>query len=86
MTKTVVASSYGGPEVLEVHDIVVPQPGPDQVLFDVKAAGTNPVDSKVYSGYLGNDPPGAARDRCRLPSVGRVSCPGQHPGSSGGHQ
>jgi NADPH:quinone reductase-like Zn-dependent oxidoreductase len=56
MTKTVVAEGYGGPEVLAVQDIVLPHPGPDQVLIDVRAAGTSPVDYKLYSGYMGHDP------------------------------
>jgi len=48
----VVASGYGGPEVLELHDIVLPQPGAGQVLIDVKAAGANAIDYKLYSGCL----------------------------------
>jgi NADPH:quinone reductase-like Zn-dependent oxidoreductase len=56
MTKTVLAEGYGGPEVLAVQDIVLPDPGPGQVLIDVKAAGTNPFDYKSYSGYMGDDP------------------------------
>jgi NADPH:quinone reductase-like Zn-dependent oxidoreductase len=56
MTKTVVAAAYGGPEVLELQDIVLPHPAPDQVLIDLRAAGTNPVDYKLYSGNMGTDP------------------------------
>jgi NADPH:quinone reductase-like Zn-dependent oxidoreductase len=56
MTKTVVAAAYGGPEVLAVQDIVLPAPGPGQLLVDVRAAGTNPIDYKLYSGDMGNDP------------------------------
>ena len=56
MSKTVVAEGYGGPEVLAVQDIVLPDAGPEQVLIDVKAAGTNPFDYKSYSGSMGADP------------------------------
>jgi NADPH:quinone reductase-like Zn-dependent oxidoreductase len=56
MTRRVVAESYGGPEVLAVQDIELPEPGETQVLVDVRAAGTNPIDYKLYSGELGGDP------------------------------
>jgi NADPH:quinone reductase-like Zn-dependent oxidoreductase len=56
MTRTVVAESYGGPEVLAVQDIALPAPCSGQVLIDVRAAGTNPIDYKLYSGGMGDDP------------------------------
>jgi NADPH:quinone reductase-like Zn-dependent oxidoreductase len=56
MTRTVVASAYGGPEVLALQDIELPDPGQGQVLVEVRAAGTNPVDYKLYSGEMGADP------------------------------
>lgn len=56
MTKAVLAAGYGGPEVLAVQDIDLPSPSPEQVLVDVRAAGTNPFDYKIYSGAMGNDP------------------------------
>ncbi|MDZ4268348.1 MAG: alcohol dehydrogenase catalytic domain-containing protein, partial [Mycobacterium sp.] len=56
MTRTVVARAYGGPEVLAIQDIELPAPGPGQVLLDVCAAGTNPIDYKLYSGAMGDDP------------------------------
>ena len=62
MTRTVVAESYGGPEVLAVQDIDLPEPGPGQVFVDVRAAGTNPIDYKLYSGDMGRDP-----DRLPMP-------------------
>jgi NADPH:quinone reductase-like Zn-dependent oxidoreductase len=56
MTRTVVATAYGGPEVLALQDIELPELGEGQVLVDVRAAGANPVDYKLYSGQMGADP------------------------------
>lgn len=56
MTNTVVATAFGGPEVLSVIDLPAKVRGPDQVQVEVRAAGTNPVDYKVYSGAFGRDP------------------------------
>jgi NADPH:quinone reductase-like Zn-dependent oxidoreductase len=56
MTRTVVAEGYGGPEVLVLQDIELPTPGQGQVLVDVRAAGTNPIDYKLYGGEMGRDP------------------------------
>src|SRR6202050_433011 len=57
MTRAVVATAYGGPEVLAVIQTPVAAPEPDQALISVRAAGTNPIDYKVYSGVMGQDPP-----------------------------
>lgn len=56
MSEAVVASAYGGPEVLSVIDVTVPEPGPGQVRIAVRAAGVNPFDLKMYSGAFGTDP------------------------------
>lgn len=56
MTRSVVAEAYGGPEVLAVQHRELPPPSPEQVLVTVRAAGTNPVDYKLYSGQMGDDP------------------------------
>ncbi|MBG0561334.1 NADP-dependent oxidoreductase [Actinoplanes aureus] len=52
-------SAFGGPEVLELIETDRPEPGPDQVLVRVRAAGVNPVDWKIRSGTppLFGDPP-----------------------------
>ena len=56
MTRAVVATAYGGPEVLSVIETPVRRPGPGEVLIGVRAAGTNPIDYKLYSGARGRDP------------------------------
>jgi NADPH:quinone reductase-like Zn-dependent oxidoreductase len=51
--------SLGGPDVLEVVETDRPVPGDGEVLVRVHAAGVNPADRKVRSGYvrLFGDPP-----------------------------
>ncbi|RKN40090.1 NADP-dependent oxidoreductase [Streptomyces hoynatensis] len=40
-------ASFGGPEVLDIQEIPVPQPGPGQIRVRVTAAGLNPMDWKM---------------------------------------
>ncbi|WP_433672318.1 NADP-dependent oxidoreductase [Nocardia sp. CA-136227] len=56
MATAVVATAYGGPEVLSLIDVDVPDPGPGDVTIAVRAAGVNPFDYKLYSGAFGTDP------------------------------
>jgi NADPH:quinone reductase len=53
--RVVVATDFGGPEVLAVVDQEVGDPAPGEVRVAVRAAGVNPIDVKVYSGALGTD-------------------------------
>lgn len=55
MTLAVVAVRYGGPEALETREVDLPSPGPGEVTVEVRAAGVNPFDHKVYSGAMGAD-------------------------------
>jgi len=48
--KTVRVTRIGGPEVIEVQDIAVPSPGPDEVLVHVYAAGVAPWDAIIREG------------------------------------
>jgi NADPH:quinone reductase-like Zn-dependent oxidoreductase len=50
--KAVRFDEYGGVDVLKVADVPKPQPGPGQVLVQVKAAGINPGEDKIRSGML----------------------------------
>ena len=42
--KAVVYAEYGGPEVLQLTDVEMPAPGPNELLVKVHAAAVNPVD------------------------------------------
>jgi len=50
--KAVVFNRYGGNEVIEVKDILLPRPEPREVLVKVHAASINPLDWKVRSGMM----------------------------------
>jgi NADPH:quinone reductase len=52
MSKAVRFDRYGGVEVLEVRDVPRPEPGADQVLVAVRAAGINIGEAKIRSGLL----------------------------------
>ena len=43
---------YGGPEVMHVDEVPVPQPGAGQMLVKVRAASVNPIDWKMRRGVL----------------------------------
>ncbi|MGO6986167.1 NADP-dependent oxidoreductase [Rhizobium leguminosarum] len=43
---------YGGPEVLTIDEVDLPQPGAGQVRISVRAAGINPIDWKLRAGYM----------------------------------
>ncbi|GAA1909009.1 NADP-dependent oxidoreductase [Williamsia serinedens] len=55
MSATVVATAFGGPEVLAVRDLDVTDPGQGEVVVDFHAVGVNPVEYKTYSGAMGSD-------------------------------
>lgn len=50
MMRAIVQDRFGGPEVLRVADVPVPEPAPTEVLIEVEYAGVNPVDGKVRRG------------------------------------
>src|ERR1035438_2317111 len=56
MASVVIATAFGGPEVLSVADEPTAEPGPGEARIEVRAAGVNPIDAKAYSGTFGSDP------------------------------
>jgi NADPH:quinone reductase-like Zn-dependent oxidoreductase len=48
--KAVRINRFGGPEVVELQDVPVPQPGPGEVLVRVAAAGVAPWDAIIREG------------------------------------
>jgi NADPH:quinone reductase-like Zn-dependent oxidoreductase len=45
--KAIVMRGHGGPDVLELQEVPMPEPAPTEVLVRVAVAGINPVDWKV---------------------------------------
>lgn len=70
------ATRYGGPEALAVVDEPVREPAGGEVLLEVRAAGTNPFDLKLYGGELGRDP-GRLPMRLGSEAAGVVSAVGR---------
>ncbi|WP_223881060.1 NADP-dependent oxidoreductase [Nesterenkonia ebinurensis] len=55
--RAAVAESFGGPDVLQVRKIAVPEIATDEVLVQVAYAGLQPADAATRAGWV---PPGAA--------------------------
>ncbi|NKX56126.1 quinone oxidoreductase family protein [Arthrobacter mobilis] len=48
--KAIVAAAPGGPEVLQLQDVDIPEPGPGQLLVKVAATGVNFIETYERSG------------------------------------
>lgn len=55
MARAAQYGSNGGPEVLEIVEVPDPAPGAGRVVIRVAAAGLNPYDAKVRSGFIPSD-------------------------------
>jgi NADPH2:quinone reductase len=50
--RAIAIAKFGGREALQIIDLPRPQPGPGEILVQIKAAGVNPVDWKIREGLL----------------------------------
>jgi len=63
MTRAIVYTEFGAPEVLHEIDVPVREPGPGQVAVRVQTAGVNPIDAKLRSGLRASAPPSVEKPR-----------------------
>ncbi len=54
--KAVRVQQFGGPEVLQLEEVIEPKPGAGQVLVDVRAIGINPVETYIRAGTYAMKP------------------------------
>lgn len=74
--KAVVIRTPGGPEVLEVRDVPIPEPGRYQIQVRVRASGLNRADLLQREGKY-PAPPGVPQEIPGLEFAGEVSALGQ---------
>lgn len=53
--KAIQVTRYGGPEVLELHDVPDPTPAPDEVLIKVHSTNVNYADVQTRAGNYAHD-------------------------------
>jgi NADPH:quinone reductase-like Zn-dependent oxidoreductase len=63
MSRAVIYEKFGGPEVLELHDVPEPHAGPGEIRVRVAAVGLNPMDPAIAAA-----PELAARFKITVPS------------------
>ncbi|MCX7640767.1 MAG: NADPH:quinone reductase [Pyrinomonadaceae bacterium] len=54
--KAIVVREFGDPEVMKLEEVPMPEVGASQVLVRIKAAGVNPVDTYIRSGWYPSKP------------------------------
>jgi NADPH2:quinone reductase len=54
--RAIVVKEFGGPEVMKIEEMPVPEAGAGQVLVRIEAAGVNPVDTYIRTGTHSQKP------------------------------
>ncbi|WP_409489589.1 NADP-dependent oxidoreductase [Amycolatopsis sp. cmx-11-12] len=78
MPRIVRPTAYGTPDVLAVTETPIPRAAADGVVVEVRAAGVNPIDWKLYSGAfhdVDDDHKDAAGIAASMPAIG-LECAG----------
>ena len=72
MMKAIVATGYGGPEVLKITDVEKPQPNENEVLVKVFASSATTADSMMRTGkpYFGRLFTGLNKPKHAIPGTG----------------
>ena len=73
--RAVVVTTHGGPEVLQVHEVPDPVPGPDEILVDVETSAVNRADLLQRRGLYPGPP--ATHEIPGLEFAGRVAAVGE---------
>jgi len=74
--KAIRITGPGGPDVLRLEEVPAPEPGPEDVIVDVRAAALNRADLLQRQGHY-PAPPGAPGDIPGLEAAGVVSVVGE---------
>jgi|APThiThiocy_cv2_1041547.scaffolds.fasta_scaffold33565_2 NADPH:quinone reductase-like Zn-dependent oxidoreductase len=77
MATAIVATAFGGPEVLTSVEVETPAPGAHEVTVQVRAAAINPVDYKIFGGAFGPPDPSKLPLRVGLEASGVVTAVGE---------
>ena len=75
--KAVVITRFGGPEVLEMQDVPKPEPGPEEILVQVRSTALNRADLLQRLGRY-PAPPGAPQNIPGLEFTGEVAALGMN--------
>ena len=87
MSQAIRYARHGGPEVLTLDDVPLPDPGPGQVRVAVRAAGVNGIDWKLRRGFMGRGPLSAGPAGVGVEFAGTIDAVGAGaPGAGSGEE